>query len=341
MDKPISELRQDIISGDWVIIATGRSKRPQDFIQNKVSVEHTPKERCPFKETPEAVLVHTREGISGKEEERWVRVVPNLFPALDGGDCRAARTRGPYQWMDGTGFHEVVITRDHERSIAYMTDEEVLPIVRAYHERYRALQEEECVKYISIFHNSGPAAGASVAHPHSQIITTPIIPPEVVRSMRGARLYTKDHRICGYCHVLEYEQRAGERIIYETEHYIVIAPFASSAAFQMRILPKRHAPHFEGMSTDEEVGFAQVLRVALVKLSRGLSDPDYNFFLYTAPVDGFGEHASVEGEYGFYHWHVDILPKLAVWAGFEISTGIKISASAPEEAAAFLAGVTI
>lgn len=342
--KHISELRQDLVSGDWVLIATGRARRPNEFARRPVRGEVEAKAGCPFERLlPSARLVYDRAGVAHKSvaknrsslvREWWVQVVPNKYPAFGHGACALERTVGPYRWQDGVGFHEVVISRDHTRSIAEMSVPEVSSLIRAYRDRYLALKEDECVQYISIFHNHGRAAGATISHPHSQIIAVPVIPPDVARSIRGSAIYFGNNRECVHCRMLRYELEDGRRIIHENQDFVALCPFVSRSAFEVRIFPLRHEPDFETIADPAIRSLAGALRTALAKLSRGLARPAYNFFIHTTP-------ASVVGAARYYHWHVEIIPKTAVWAGFEIGTGIEISTISPEAAAAFLRRIKV
>ncbi len=325
-----SELRRDLVSGDWVAIATARARRPHAFVEKKKSEFNQSVTGCPFEKLhTDAVLAYARDGNIAGGNTWWVQVIPNKYPAFGKGECAVLSSVGPYQWTQGIGFHEVVVTRDHTRSIAMMSHDEVLQIIRSYQERAAAMHKDPCVKYISIFHNHGPTAGASVSHPHSQMIALPVIPPDVARSIRGSAEYFHAHNGCVHCAIVGYEREMGERIIYENDHCIVVAPYASKTAFEMRIFPKKHRARFEEAVAEECRALADALRVSLAKLFRGLGDPDYNFFIHTAPI-------ASAGEFNHYHWHLEIVPKTAIWAGFEIGTGIEISTIAPEDAAKFL-----
>ncbi|MFY9461795.1 MAG: DUF4921 family protein [Candidatus Sungiibacteriota bacterium] len=342
--KNISELRQDPVTGAWVLIATGRAKRPQAFVQKDQKVI-PPKEDCPFENLmKDAILVLDDRGeayrLTKKElphlKKNWlVQVVPNKYPAFGKGICQVERRLGPHHWMDGVGFHEVIIFREHMRSIALMTRQEVASVIKSYRERYQALKDEDCVEYISVFHNHGKGAGASIFHPHSQLIATPVIPPDVGRSLKGSASYAHEHKnACVHCVMLAFEIKDGRRIIYENRDFIVLCPYVSRAAFEVRIFPKKHNPRFEVSQDDDLPAIADALRVALAKIYKGLGNPDYNFFIHTSPT----AHTT---EFDHYHWHLEILPKTAIWAGFEISTGIDISTIAPEKAAEFLRKVQV
>lgn len=339
--KQISELRQDVVTGDWVVAATGRARRPGAFRLVKPE-KSQPKRSCPFERLlATAIAVYDRAGeryrLTSKDRnyltKHWqLAVVPNKYPAFRPGApgvCPIIKNSGPYSWQEGVGFHEVVIMRDHTRSIAAMAPSEAEMVIRAYRDRYQALKDEECVEYISIFHNHGSAAGATISHPHSQIIAIPVIPPDVGRSLRGSAEYFRRHRRCVHCAMLDFERKARKRIVYENRDYIVFCPYVSRQAFEIRIFPKRHNPEFESISEREIAHAADALKTALAKLNRGLNKPAYNFFIHTAPT--------ADGQrLGHYHWHIEIIPKTAIWAGFEIGTGIEISTISPEAAARFL-----
>ncbi len=332
--KSVSELRQDVVSGAWVVIATGRAKRPHEFLKERRVPFNQPKRTCPFEKLHNnALVVYASDG-EHKDNNWWVQVIPNKYPAFGRGTCAVFRKVGLYRLTNGVGFHEVVVTRDHTRSLAQMSDEEAEIIFRAYQDRYLAVKDDECVEYISILHNHGRASGATISHPHSQIMAIPVIPPDFWRSIKGTEKYFKEHKDCIYCLILRYEGRVKDRIIYENDHFMVIAPYASKIAFEMRVVPKRHSSHFELTGVKEREALANAVRTALAKLYTGLHNPDYNFFIHTAPT------AEME-KFHYYHWHLEILPKTSIWAGFEISTGIEISAIRPEDAAKFLRKIKV
>lgn len=334
MENAFSELRRDVVSGEWVVVATGRARRPDEFAKVKKNKLKQSVEDCPFEVLQSNPLVeHSKDS-----EGWWVQVVNNKYPAFsqshDGKQvCPHVVKNGPYEWMQGRGYHEVVISRDHERNISQMSLEETELVIRSFQDRFLAIKQDGCVKYVSVFQNHGKESGASLAHPHLQIVAVPVIPPDVEDSIYGSSQYFKDHKECVHCVVIRYELQKKERIVYENEEFIVFAPFASRGAFEVRIFPKKHNPYFEEIGVRDRESLADSLRISLAKLYKGLKDPDYNMFLHTAPI-----HNS---DSGHYHWHIEILPKTAIWAGFEIGTGIEISTIAPETAAEFLTSVKI
>lgn len=326
----LSELRRDIVSGEWVVVATGRARRPNEFAKFKPPRLRQAKKTCPFEKILSEPLVVLSKDSGGW----WVQVVSNKYPAFSqqvhSGEhkCPAKLQNGPYEWVEGMGFHEIIISRDHQRNIAQMSVLETELIIQSMQERYLAIQKDPCIKYISILQNHGHGAGASISHPHLQIVSIPVIPPDVGRSLIGSRDYFRKHKKCVHCVVIEHELKDKKRIVYENDRFVTMAPFASKSAFEIRIFPKGHKPRFEEIDLEERRAAADALRSSLAKLHKGLNDPDYNSFLHTSPV---------RGDHGHYHWHIEIVPKTSIWAGFEIGTGIEISTTAPESAAEFLA----
>lgn len=330
-----SELRYDLVSGNWVVIATGRAKRPEMFKKDKNKKESAPKSQCPFcnldvKEKTTLVFDHGKKMPPEKGMPKtWTVVsIPNKYPAFSKSDSFNKRVEGPYRIMDGVGFHEVVITKDHEKQIAQLPIDKIKEVVNAYQERYLDLMNEKFVSYISIFHNNGKEAGASVSHPHSQIIALPLIDPDLQSSIDGSAAYHKEYGRCVHCDMLAWDKKDGRRIVFENEEFIVLVPFASRVAFETRIYPKTHHAYFERITNGQKDYFAKALKVALSKICKALNNPAYNFFIHTAPCDG--------KDYSHYHWHLEILPKTQIWAGFELGAGIEISTIEPEKAAEYL-----
>lgn len=334
----VSELRQDLISKEWVVIATGRSKRPGAFARGKREKFEQPISECPF-EDPQAsgngepLLIYysdKRKRVKGAKKiiKEWsLQVIGNKYPIFGPGDCSETFKEGPYTLMDGSGFHEVIITRDHEKHIALLPLKKVEEIIKAYQERYLNLMEHKCVNYISIFYNHGKESGASLSHPHSQLIAIPILPSDIKRSLRGAKQHYEDHKRCAHCAMLKWEKEE-KRVIFQNEYFIVYAPFVPRVSFELRVYPRKHQPNFEKIKPNEIKYLAEALKTALYKLNKGLKDPAYNFFFHTAPCDG--------KDYSYYHWHIEILPRTNIWAGIELGTGIEVSSIEPEQVAKFL-----
>ena len=332
-DKFPSKFRYDIASGDWVVIASGRSKRPETFKGKDREISDP--DDCPFC-GDEAYRYLTHLIKDGKEienpeslEEGWsVAAIPNKFPAfIPEGELREER-KGPYVRMNAVGFHEVIITEDHRKSIGKMEVGQVEEIFKTYRSRFLKLKDEPNVNYISIFHNHGKGAGASIDHPHSQLITTPLVDVDVKNSLEVAADYMDEKESCLYCDMQDWEMEEGERIVYENDQFLVICPYASKVAFQTVITPKKHRSRFEDISDEGLRLLADAFQKALSKIYKGVGNPDYNFYLHTAPCDG--------EDYDFYHWHWTIMPRTSAFAGFEFGAGMEISTIKPEIAAKHL-----
>lgn len=330
-----SELRYDLISGDWVVIATGRARRPEMFKEEKKE-EVLSSEECPFcqmekQEKPVLIFAQGKQLPSGAQLPKdWSTVViPNKFPAfLPSPEIQRLREGPFFEKINATGFHEVVVTRDHWHSLGVLEVAQVKEVIDAYHSRFQTLMKEKFVNYISIFHNHKSAAGASIFHPHSQIVTTPLIDLDLTKAIVNAKGYYQKTKRCIYCDVGQWELKTRKRIIFENKHFFSLCPFASKSAFEVIISPKKHSSSFSEITEEEKWLLAEALKTVLFKLYKGLNDPAYNFYLHTAPCDG--------RDYSEYHWHWTILPKTAVWAGFEIGVGMEISTIEPEKAAEYL-----
>lgn len=329
------EFRQNMVSKEWVIIATERAKRPDQFLQKKEEKKSLPsyREDCPFCPGNESMTPPSLFSI--EKNGTWsLRVVPNKFAALQSHLTTERKHEGRFLKADGFGIAEVVIeTPYHNRTIATMDPEEVRNTVRAYQERYLALSKMGKIDLITIFRNYGERAGTSLEHPHSQIIATPIVPPHVRNPLYQSQLACDAFGDCIYCGMMEEEQRQQVRVVEETEHYLVLCPFASRSPFETRIYPKIHHSSFASISEVELMEFAAVLQRTLKRLFLGLNDPDYNYIIRSAPI----EDSFVK----YHHWYVVIVPKLTTPAGFEIGTGIYINTTLPEQCAEFLRGVVL
>ncbi|MCK5080898.1 MAG: DUF4921 family protein [Candidatus Moranbacteria bacterium] len=323
----LSELRQDLVSGDWVVIANSRGKRPDAFRATKDLTENSSEEDCFFCD-PVASKQEKDVLIYNTADNDWsLRVFPNKYPAFSrptGGKIQH-QEEGPYFWMDGVGYHEVIVTRDHFERIGMMDNFKVAEIFDAFQTRYLDLMNKKSVRYIEIFHNQGKLAGGSVFHPHSQLAAIPVISPYLNLELRGAEEYYKANKKCVFCNMIEWEKDEDKRIIFENDKFIAFCPFASRKAFEVWVLPKDHQPYFERIEIEDKIQVGEALNEAIRKINTVLNDPAYNFYLHTSPCDG--KH------YSHYHWHIEILPKTSIWAGFELSTGIEISAIEPEKAA--------
>jgi UDPglucose--hexose-1-phosphate uridylyltransferase len=339
----MSELRYDPIQGRWVIIATDRSRRPHDLIalsRQRQEVAFCP--FCPGQEhrTPAEIMALGRPPGGAPNTAGWtVRVVPNRYPALSVEGDLDRRGLGLFDRMRGVGAHEVIIdSPEHAADLGSIPLEHLTLLVQVYQERVRDLYRDRRLKYALVFKNHGAVAGATLAHPHSQIIATPIIPHIVAQELRRAREHFATKERCLFCDVLNEELDRGERIVLENEHFVVFAPYASRFPFELMLIPRRHHHDLTSMETAERVAMATVLREIGGRLGSVLDDPPYNLVFHTAPnPDAFlsrpGHWATLPYD---YHWHLEVLPRLTQVAGFETGTDFYINPTAPEEAARFL-----
>ncbi|MFH1743190.1 MAG: galactose-1-phosphate uridylyltransferase [bacterium] len=325
------EFRKDPIIGRWVIVASERAKRPTDFVRQPKAARTGMCPFCPGNEdkTPKEVMAYRDSSKSPNSKGWWLRVVPNKFPALRVEDELTRSGDGMYDLMQGTGAHEVIIeSPDHEGSFATYDQRQVEEILWAYRDRMLELKKDQRLQYMLLFKNHGREAGASLDHPHSQLIAMPIVPKRVKEEMDGAEMYYTFKERCVFCDIIRQDLVSGDRVVEENDEFVACTPFASRFPFEMWILPKRHQTQFDRIHKHQVVLLAQLMRVVLGKVRRILDDPPYNFMLHTAPV--------TEGELPHYHWHIEVIPKLTQVAGFEWGTGFYINPTPPEEAAYFL-----
>jgi UDPglucose--hexose-1-phosphate uridylyltransferase len=300
----MADLRKDPVTGRWVIISTERQKRPSDFQIETVTIK--PDDLCPFCEghedkTPPEILAY-RNGSSGNARGWEVRVVPNKFPALRVEGELNREGEGLFDRMNGIGAHEVIIeTPQHGKTLATMSEPEIEKVFWAWRDRVLDLKRDVRLRHIVIFKNHGAAAGASLEHSHSQLIALPIV---------------------------RQETRNGARVIAESADFVAIAPYAPRFPFETWILPKRHRSRFEDATPGEFGGLARMLKDILLRMNVTLLTPPYNLIVHSAPLQ--------EDATEFYHWHVEVMPKLTRVAGFEWGTGFYINPTGPEEAAEVL-----
>ncbi|OOC47299.1 galactose-1-phosphate uridylyltransferase [Thermosipho sp. 1223] len=330
------EYRKDPVVRRWVIIATERAKRPHDF---SVPREEKKEGFCPFDygnehTTPPEVLAFRPDDSEPNSPGWWVRVVPNKFPAVDPNIEVQKYGHGMYDAMTGFGYHEVIIeTPDHNSTFALYDDKQAQEVVWAYVKRYNEIEKDERIKYILIFRNHGALGGASLPHPHSQIIAIPSIPKRVLEEMNGSKDYYDYKERCVFCDMISQEKIENRRIIEENEHFIAFAPYASRFPFEIWIIPKEHAHNFGAISEEQIPTFARILRNSLYRIYKVLDNPPYNFVIHTSPTYEEGKI--------YYHWHVEIMPRLTRVAGFEWGSGFYINPVPPEDAAKYLRNVEI
>jgi len=325
------ELRKDPIVGRWVIISVERGKRPVDFISP--SSQRKKGGFCPFcpgnEYTTPPEIIAFRDPDTKPNSPGWrLRVVPNKFPALQIYGGLNKRGEGIFDKMNGIGAHEVIVeTPEHHLSLSTMPLKDVKDVLWAYYLRLSDLKNDKRFKYVMVYKNEGEAAGASLEHTHSQLIALPIIPKIVREEIEASRQYYNLKERCIFCDLINQELKDGKRVVYENERYVALAPFASIAPFETWILPKAHESSFYPPNKDFSA-LADMLQRILTQIDRILDTPPYNLVIHTSTFyDEINE---------YYHWHIELLPKLTKIAGFEWGSGFYINPTPPEEAARFM-----
>lgn len=327
----MSEIRRDPITGRWTIFAVERAQRPADFAieEREIAIAN-----CPFcegneKETPPEIFAERAPGSAPNGPGWRLRVVPNKFPALRVEGDLEKEGEGVYDRMAGVGAHEVFIEgAAHASSVTAIPHDIYRSSIHAYRARLLDLKKDRRLAYALIFKNVGVRAGASLAHNHSQLIATPVTPITVQQEMDGARRFFEYRGRCIYCDILRQERQTKSRVVLETRDFMAIVPYAARFPFETWVIPTRHVSHFENSTSAEMDSLCDAMLSVLNRLERALGAPPLNYVIHTSPfIDNAVEH---------YHWHVEIMPRVTMAAGFEWGTGFYINPVVPEEAAKFL-----
>ncbi|MCA9130127.1 MAG: DUF4921 family protein [Planctomycetales bacterium] len=337
-DATTSELRHDWLADRWVIIAPQRTERPFDFV-HYVDV---PNEivQCPFcwgceSSTPEAVAKYVR--ADARPSDKWsVRVVPNKFPAVQGRPIiSSAADEEPNGSVDRidlfkrrelNGGHEVIVESPlHLNSISQLALEEVHLVFRAYRDRLRYWLHERKACYAVVFKNVGQDAGASLVHTHSQLIATDLLPPDVLRATERMQLFKQKEDACLFCRMVDDEIQQEDRIVEQTTDFLAFCPFASRLPALITIVPVVHESHFETLDDGKLKQVAWLTHRMVRRIEKCYPQAAYNFVIHTVPGCQEG------GEY--FHWRLELFPRLTKVAGFEWGSDCYINPLAPEDAA--------
>jgi len=317
----MSQLRLDPLTGRWVVVSTERADRPSAFLSRSLPVESGPARPCPFcagneEATPPALETY---GPSGN----WrVRVVPNLYPAFRGDDTLVVSHLGPcFTQAPASGIHEVlVLSPDHHAGWGELDNSQTDLVMAAIRDRIDTHSQARTLRYTQVIMNSGREAGASIAHPHGQLLGMPFVPRELVDEQAGFARFSGS---CLLCTTIDAEEDADLRVVYSDEAVVVICPFWSSLPFEMLVIPRQHDGHLNHSSDADLASVGRAIRDVLHRLSERLGDPAYNLVFHSAPYRATGA----------FHWHAHLMPKLTTAAAFEMGTGVPINVVAPEEAA--------
>ncbi len=325
------ELRREPVSGRWVIVSTERAARPTDFRTQSQIIKSN---FCPFCEgnedkTPPEIMAYRDNGANANTGGWRVRVVPNKFPALRIEGEQNKRGEGVYDVMGGIGAHEVIIeSPEHIQSLTALDNCNIEEVLICYRDRLVDLRRDKRFVYGLLFKNVGCSAGATLEHTHSQLIVTPIVPQLVSIEMENAETFYKSNGRCLFCDMIQQEIDTDSRIIISTDNFVAFAPYASRFPFETWIVPKKHESHYENLQDFQTEELAYVLKSALTNLEATLDFPSYNYIIHSTPFN------ISESEY--FHWHMEIIPRLTNIAGFEWGTGFYINPTPPELAAELL-----
>lgn len=329
----LNDFRKDYLLNRWVVIATHRGRRPTDFAKKEAATKSVDKSSCPFcpgneRKTPPAMLVYLKgkkkvvkeKDKDGLRHKNWlIRCVPNLYSAFSPPEKGESFESGK-----AVGHHEVLIeSPNHNEHPTAAKISQLVHVINGYIDRLKVLSSKPYVKYVSIFRNHGLDAGASLSHAHSQIIATPTIPTIPSDELKASKKFFEIHEMCVFCYIVE-KEKSGPRFIWENESFVTFAPWAGVHPFEFWIVPKKHQATLLDLQPKTVKDLAKALKTCLGGLKSLLNDPSYNYGFHIAPNEEAGK---------FYHWHIEVYPKLSIWAGFEKSTGVHINVVPPEDAA--------
>jgi len=322
----MSQLRKDPIVGRWTIIATERARRPAAFVDPLSTI--TDPKQCPYCQDIAS---------KGVYESHGVKVVNSRSPILDDTKPFELRGHGLYDVCHSYGSHEIVLeVSEHIANMADLPKEQINAVMQTYALRMQALRKNPFIEYILAYKNYGVAAGSrNIGHSRSQIMAVPVLPMRVKDKINGAQKYFDFHERCMFCDMITQELKDKQRVVVENEDFVVITPFASRFPFETWILPKDHHCDFADAIKDHEDSLAAIMKDILLRFKIGLNDPAYNYMIQTSPVKNPSSFKD------YYHWHIEVMPRLTRVAGFERGTGFYICPIPPEMTAAFLREVDI
>jgi len=326
----LATVRQDPVTGDYVIIATERAKRPKDFCKPKINKKKEEVKDCPFCPGGKAFS-----DLIPNASTKNVLVVKNKYPAFDLDPDIIFQASGELYFSGhSTGAHEVIIYKDHYKDLQDMESFEIEEIFRVYQKRILEHKNNPDISYSLVIHNHGPESGASIVHPHSQIFAPAILPKNLFREIEGAKEYYIKNGSCVFCDIVRQEKKLGQRIIDENEDYIAIAAYAPRFSGEVWILPKYHTTYFELIRDDARQNLAKIFSKIIKKFDLGFGDPAYNFYVHSGPFRNYDPDR-------YYHFHIEILPRMSIWGGFELGAGMPIDVLLPELVAEYFREIKI
>lgn len=323
------QLRQNIITGEWVVIAPERAKRPSDFAP-AIALKNQLKTDCVF---CVGSKVYKEQNLKDFETDQ-IYVIPNSFPAFLE-DPHNASTRsypvedGFYIGRPATGGHDVIITKSHDQDLLSLDETTIGELLLVGQRRYQYWRRDRNINYSMLIYNHGVSAGASIAHPHAQLFASAIIPNQISRELAGTQRYYESHGACVYCDVIAHELKAKVRVVEETVDFVAITFYAARFPFEVWILPKKHVAAFEEEPEIMVKAAGGILRSVLGRIGGVLRQPSLNWFIHDAPT-------STHNGRSHYHWHIEIAPRVSTYGGYELGSGTIIDVMSPEDAAKYL-----
>ncbi len=320
-------LRENFITGEWVVVAPERSSRPKDFISS------TPTEKADKKDCPFCVENNVAYKTSIKKfETDKVYVIPNLYPAFVGEDEVTHIGGDYYPSHKSLGGHDVIILKNHDKELEDLDRATLEEYYHTYQRRIKYFNSNPVVEYSMVIHNYGSESGASIVHPHSQLMASSVIPPRILAEVEGSKKYYLKNGVCVFCDLVKKEQQAGVRIIGENKYFLAFTFWAPRFPFETWIVPKNHQIQFENIGRTERLAMADIFKSVLGKLDKSLNKPGYNYYIHSGPPR-MENQKDLEK---FYHWHIEIAPRTSTFGGYELGSGMVISVVSPEKAAKFL-----
>jgi UDPglucose--hexose-1-phosphate uridylyltransferase len=325
------QLRQNIITGEWVVFAPERAKRPSDYVSVSTEKKRSGGE-CPFcEDSANSAYKERHEKFDGK----YVYVIPNKFPAFverpELCDPKKYKIEDEFYGMKmALGGHDVIVVRDCDQELPKFTQEIWEDLLRAIDERYNYFKNICNVEYVMPIYNHGPQAAASIEHPHAQIFASSVVPNDVTRELTHTAGYYEREKSCAFCDLIAHEKKQNTRVLFETDDFIAFTFYAARFPFEIWVMPKKHSSDFYKLTAPMKAELAKILRQTFSRLDETLNDPSLNFYIHSAPVKKDGENLD------YYHWHIEITPRLSLYGGYELGSGMVIDIITPEAAAEYL-----
>ena len=323
------EFRQDIFTKEWVLVSTKRNHRPHTLIDNEKQTSNLSNLINPFSDivtgkSKEKILLEVKD----EQQVSQVFVVNNQYPLLKDINSPVYSKEGPYNFVVGEGIHEVVIYREADTQVRDFSVKKLALMFQAFQARSFSLMSNKQIRYIAIIHNHGYKAGASILHPHSQIIATPIVPDGIERILEGVEQYHRSNNRDLAQVIIDYEQDVNQRVIVENNYFIAMSPYASRVAYEVEIYPKYTQTHFAYSTQTELYNLAKIYKIILQAYYQKIGDLDYNMSIITAPVDG--------NLYNGFRWFIRLTPRISFAGGYEVGTDTDICVVSPEITAEIL-----